>query len=106
MADVEVKPSKTGFLASSAFVTLGVSARSNKDQILEAYDDRLFAGVPEQELDGARSRLTLTRDRLREELRFLSDVAPARARDALDALGHDVETACAFAKTLPNLSRV
>jgi hypothetical protein len=106
MADIEVKPSKPGFLASSAFVTLGVSVRSNKEQILEAYDDRLFAGVPEQELDGARSRLTLPRDRLGEELRFLSDVAPARAREAMAALGKDAETATPVSEGLPNLSRI
>lgn len=106
MADIEVKPSKPGFLASSAFVTLDVSVRSNKEQILEAYDDRLFAGVPEQELDGARSRLTLPRDRLAEELRFLSDVAPARAREALAALGKDAETATSVSEALPNLSRI
>jgi hypothetical protein len=106
MADIEVKPSKPGFLASSAFVTLGVSVRSNKEQILNAYDDRLFEGVPEQELDGARSRLTLPRDRLGEELRFLADVAPARAREALAALGEDAETATAVSEALPNLSRI
>ena len=45
LADVDVKTGKAGLLPSSAFVTLGVSVRSNKDQILEAYDDRLFEGA-------------------------------------------------------------
>lgn len=106
MADVEVRPRKPGLLASSAFVTLGVSVRSNKDQILEAYHDRLFEGVPEHDLDSARSRLTLARDRLGEELRFLSDVAPSRAREALAALDGDAGEAAASVRDLPNLSRV
>ena len=106
MADVDVKTGKAGLLASSAFVTLGVSVRSNKEQILEAYDDRLFEGVPEPELDAARSRLTLARDRLGEEIRFLSDVAPARAREALSTLSGSGPPADALAATLPNLSRI
>ena len=93
-------------LASSAFVMLNVSVRSNTQQILEAYDERRFEGVPEAELEGARSRLTLARDRLGEELRFLSDIAPARAREALANLCDGREVAIKMAGSLPNLSRV
>ena len=106
VADVEVKPSKNGVLASSAFVTLGVSVRSNKDQIFEAYDDRLFEGIPEHDLEVARSRLTLARDRLAQEIRFLTDVAPARAREMLVGLSGTAHSADALASDLPNLSRI
>lgn len=106
-AEVQVT-SRGGRLHSSAFSILGVSVRSNKEQIVAAYDDRLFEGVEEEQLTAARSRLTLARDRLGEELRFLSDVSPARARQTIEELrsAGDAETASAKTDELPNLSRV
>lgn len=108
MADVQVSQGRLGKLASSAFTTLGVSVRANKEQILEAYDDKLFEGVAEERLAVARAKLTLARDRLSEELRFLSDVAPTRAREAVTELSSvsDAGSAIAIAESLPNLSRI
>lgn len=108
MADVQVSEGRASRLASSAFTTLGVSVRANKEQILVAYDDKLFEGLAEERLAVARAKLTLARDRLSEELRFLSDVAPTRAREAVSELSSvsDVNSAVAIAESLPNLSRI
>jgi hypothetical protein len=106
-AEVQVA-SGGGRLDSSAFSILGVSVRSNKEQIVAAYDDRLFDGVEEEQLAAARSRLTLARDRLAEEIRFLSDITPARARQTIGELGSSptAEAGSATADALPNLSRL
>lgn len=108
VADFGVTRKSDGGLASSPFAVLGVSVRANTAQILEAYDDRLFDGADEHELSAARSRLTVARDRLGEELRFLPDLTPARAREVLDALANlnDPVAALAMVRDLPNLARL
>lgn len=108
MINVDERQLAQGDLVNSAFVILGVSMRANKAQIIDAYDDRLFEGAAEDQLTVARSRLTVLRDRLAEELRFLPDLSPAKAKDAINQLQgvSEAREGSAIADALPNLSRL
>jgi hypothetical protein len=108
VADFSAVENSRSRLSSSPFAILGVSIRANAAQIQEAYDDRLFDGADEHVLSAARSRLTVARDRLAEELRFLADLAPTRAREVLGALSEakDLAATLAMVEELPNLARL
>ncbi len=74
-------------LASSAFAVLGISPRAGESVINEAYDRLSFdLGQDEAGLAAARARLLSSRDRVVEELRWLPELAPATAKEAMRAI--------------------
>lgn len=74
-------------LASSAFAVLGISPRAGESVINEAYDRLSFElGQDEAGLAAARARLLSSRDRVVEELRWLPELAPATAKEAMRAI--------------------
>lgn len=94
-------------LERNAFAILDVGIRANAEQVSEAHDDRMFDGANEASLNLARSRLTVARDRIEEEITYLPELAPNRARDILQSIGSvsSFDQATAIFSSLPNLSK-
>lgn len=95
-------------LERNAFAVLDVGLRDNRAQIIEAHDDRLFEGGDEAVLGIARSRLTVPRDRIDEEVAFLPELNPNKAREVLHALPsvNSIEQALQLTQQVSNLSQL
>lgn len=95
-------------LEKNAFSVLQVSTRANRDAILEAHSERMFARTDERLLDAARAKLTVSRDRIVEEISFLPELTPAKSREVLAEILRiqSVPDAVALIESLPNLSRI
>ena len=95
-------------LDKNAFSVLQVSPRANRDAILEAHDDRLFDGADETDVNSARARLTVNRDRITEEITYLPELTPSKSRQILSDLlkVHSVDDAVELIESLPNLAKV
>lgn len=74
-------------LVDNPFNLLGVSVRSNRDEIFSAYEDALIAGHHEEAvLQKAQQVLLNPRARLDAELTWMPELAPASARAAMAEL--------------------
>jgi hypothetical protein len=74
-------------LQKNAFYLLGVSVRSNREEIAAAYEDALVSGQHDERILQQAQQILLTpRTRLAAELAWLPEMAPAQARNAVGQL--------------------
>jgi hypothetical protein len=94
-------------LQQNPFAVLGVSPRASLTDIENAFEDAII-DFPHREAQLLKDKQALLTPnaRLVAELSWLTEIAPSRARTALDSLGgEDAADVCAIIDTLPPLAR-